>query len=69
MQSKFEFGAENTYYLARNYEPAGGHGLPAEVAVHLGDLVLVHELQLRLHALPSVQDVLLQQVLQIEKTC
>ena len=49
--------------VAPGYEPAGGHGLPAEVAVHLGDLVLVHELQLGLHALPRVQDVLLQQVL------
>ena len=51
--------------MAPEYEPAGGHGLPAEVAVHLGDLVLVHELQLGLHALPRVQDVLLQQVLRI----
>ena len=42
---------------------SGDHGLPPQVGVHLGHLVLVHLVELGVDPLPGVQDVLLQQVL------
>ena len=41
----------------------GLHALPPQVRVHLGHLLLVHLVQLGVELLPSVNDVLLQQVL------
>ncbi len=40
-----------------------GHGLLAQIRVHLGHLVLVHVVQLGLDLFPGVEDVLLKQVL------
>ena len=39
------------------------HGLPAEVRVHLCDLVLVHVVELGVHLVLGIDDVLLQELL------